>query len=71
MAYDTATRMFTIYSEDFSLLGDRTITVKAFLTEYIVTFYYAPKETTTIEILNPCLDPFSLTPTVQTNPPDH
>ena len=37
MAYDTATNTFDIYSEDFALLGDRTITVAASLTDYSVT----------------------------------
>ena len=71
MSYDTLSKRFSIYSEDFSLLGDRTITVRAFLTEYPVTETAFPNQSTTIEIIDPCLDPFSLTPTAQTNPPDH
>ena len=59
MAYDTATRTFTIYSEDFDLLGMRSIAVEAYLTGYAITTTAAPV-TTTIEIINPCLDPFSL-----------
>ena len=34
MAYDTSSLTFTIYSEDFTLLGDRTFTVSAYLTKY-------------------------------------
>ena len=63
MAYDTATNTFDIYSEDFALLGDRTITVAASLTDYAVTKTSTPDASTTIEISNPCDDPFSLTPT--------
>ena len=34
MRYDSATRTFTVYSEDSQLLGSRTITVSAHLTDY-------------------------------------
>ena len=71
MAYDTATQTFDIYSEDFALLGTRTITVAASLTTYPVTVTATPDASTTIEIINPCLDPFSLTATPQTNPADY
>jgi len=63
MAYDTATNTFDIYSEDFILLGDRTITVAASMTDYAVTKTATPDASTTIEIKNPCDNPFSLTPT--------
>ena len=42
MAYDTATQTFDIYSEDFALLGTRTITVAASLTTYPVTVTATP-----------------------------
>ena len=71
MAYDQSINTFEIYSEDFSLLGDRNITVASFLTQYPVTKSLTPDASTTIEILNPCDDPFSLTSTAQTNPPDY
>ena len=72
MAYDTATRTFDIYSEDFALLGDRTFTVAAYLTEYPTsTKSPTPDASSTIEIINPCLDPFSLTSTPQTDPADY
>ena len=63
VSYDTSTLMFDIYLEDFSLLGDRTITVAAFLTDHTVTKTVTPDAAETIEIINPCLDPFSLTST--------
>ena len=66
MAYDTdtASRTFLIYSEDFGLLGDRTFTVAAFLSTYpTATKSPTPDASSTIKIINPCLDPFSLTST--------
>ena len=63
MAYDTATRTYDIYSEDFALIGDKTFTVEASLTTYPVTKSATPDASSTIEIINPCLDPFSLTAT--------
>ena len=63
MAYDTTSRTFDIYSEDTALIGDRTFTVAAFLSDYSVTKTATPDASSTIEIIDPCLDPFSLTPT--------
>jgi len=71
MAYNTATRTFEIYSEDFSLLGDRTITLAAFLTNYPITKSPLPDAPTTIKLLNPCLNPFSLTSNAQINPANY
>ena len=74
MAYDTATasRTFLIYSEDFSLVGDRTFTVAAYLSTYPNSMTSpTPDASSTIEIINPCLDPFSLTSTPQTDPADY
>ena len=62
MAYDTATRTFDIYSEDTALIGSRTITVAAYITNYTVTASPTPDASTTIEIIDPCLDPFNLQP---------
>ena len=63
MAYDTRTQTFEIYSEDFTLIGDKTITVAAFLTNYPVMKTATPDALTKIEIINPCLNPISLSPT--------
>ena len=71
MSYDTSSLTFDIYSENFALLGDRTITVAAYLTNYPVTGSSKPDASQTIKIINPCLNPFSLTATAQTNPPDY
>ena len=71
MAYDTMSLMFEIYSENFALLGDRNITVAAYLTNYPVTASSKPDASQTIKIINPCLNPFSLNATAQTNPPDY
>ena len=68
MAYDTADRTFDTYSEDFAILGTRKITVAAYLTSHPVTKTTTPDAETNIEIINPCLDPFSLTSTAQINP---
>ena len=37
MTYDTATRTYSIYSEDFSLIGSHPFTIEGHLTEYPVT----------------------------------
>lgn len=63
MAYNTLTLTFIAYSENFALLGDRTITVASFLTNYPITKSAKPDASTIIELIDPCLDPFSLTPT--------
>ena len=60
---------FTIYSEDFLLLGANNIKVIAFLTSYSSVTSGDPIETE-ITIIDPCLDPFSLTKPGQT-PPDN
>ena len=71
MAYTTSSLTFDIYSENFALLGDRTFTVAAYLTNYPVTASSEPDASQTIKIINPCLNPFSLTATAQTNPADY
>jgi len=60
MAYDTVTNTFDIYSEDRTLIGYQVITVAAYLSEYTLVKSSLPDVTTTIEILDPCLDPFTL-----------
>ena len=59
MSYDMSSRTFGIYSEDLLLLGDKQIELKAFLTEYISVTSGTPLQTT-IEIIDPCINPFSL-----------
>ena len=71
MAYDTSSLTFDIYSENFALLGDRTFTVAAYLTNYPDTASSKPDASQTITIINPCLNPFSLTATAQSNPADY
>ena len=68
MSYDTNTRSFVIYSEDFSLLGTHVITVAAHLETYPLTKTAQPDAATTIDIVDPCLDPFDLISSKQTNP---
>ena len=58
MAYDAESREFKIYSEDIGLLGDKEITVKAYLEDY--DSRESAIERTTIKIVNPCESPFSL-----------
>lgn len=59
MSYEGLTREFSIYSEDLSLVGLKQIKVQATLQDY--QSVVSALETTTIEIIDPCLDPFSLT----------
>lgn len=60
MAYDTLTRQFEIYSEDMSLLGFRSIEVKAYLKDYSTLVSLKPHLNTLIEIQHPCLRPLSI-----------
>ena len=61
MRYDTLTRTFEIYSEDFDLIGTRSIEVRGHFREYPTVMSDLPNETTTIDILDPCLMPASIT----------
>lgn len=67
MAYYSQNRTFAIYSEDTALIGMTTVTVSAFLTDYPMIVSAVP-ETAQIEIIDPCLDPQSVTATAQTDP---
>ena len=48
VSFDTSTRTFEIYSEDFNLVGLRTIEVKGFLRDYPVLTSAIPNLTTSI-----------------------
>lgn len=37
ISYDQQTRQFEIYSEDYSLIGTKSIMIEAFLQEYLTT----------------------------------
>ena len=67
MTYDPLTRTFKIYSEDTSLIGFYPITVEAYLEEY-PTVRSPVAKTTQIEIIDPCLSPFSLKAPAQVDP---
>lgn len=72
MVYDADLRRFTIYSEDMDLIGKHPYSIEAHLTDYPVTRTRAQAVKSTIEIVDPCIDPFSLTmPPAQTTPPDY
>ena len=60
MKYDTATRTYSLYSEDFSLIGDQTFTLEAHLTDWPVIATLVKAETSIITIGNPCGDPDSV-----------
>ena len=70
MSYAAVTNEFAIYSEDFGLLGPRTITVQTYFVEY-VAITSGPSEETVITIIDPCLDPFSLTMPTQSQPANY
>ena len=57
---------FGIYSEDFALIGMRTVTVSASLADY-PTIISGP-ESVQIEIVDPCLNPQSVIASTQSNP---
>ena len=60
MSYDTVTRTIEIYSEDFDLIGPRTIEVRGFLKDHPLMRSELPNLSTSIEILDPCLTPTSI-----------
>ena len=61
---------FSIYSEDLSLLGMNSIKVQAFFTEYTSVTSGTPTATQ-IELIDPCLDPFTLTVPTQNTLDDY
>ena len=66
VSYSSDSRSFSVYSEDFSLVGTHSISLRAHLSDYaaVVT---TSTETTTIEVIDPCLNPFALTLPDQTS----
>jgi len=70
VAYDSSTNTFQIYSEDLSLIGTHTIKVSAKLTTYPVIIVASPLSTQ-IKIIDPCIDPQTISAPVQTNPPSY
>ena len=72
MKYDTAIRTYSIYSEDFSLIGSHTFTLEAHLTNYPVTATPVKAVTANLEIGDPCGDPDSVVaPTPQATVPPY
>ena len=69
LAYTMSANEFSIYSEDLGLLGQNIVKVQAFLTQY--TAVESSVLETTIELVDPCLDPFTLDVPVQTAPADY
>ena len=67
MTYDEGTNTFTIYSEDYSLLGLQDITVEAHLTDYVHIVTPAPLFEQ-ILIIDPCVDYFTFSVPTQTAP---
>ena len=66
VVYNSNTRTFGIYSENFALIGTKTVTVFAYFTDY--PQITAGPTSTTMTIVNPCLTPVSVTATAQVNP---
>ena len=60
MTYDSTSNKWAIYSEDYTYLGMRPITVEAALTLYTQVTIGAAL-TTEIEIIDPCIDSFAFT----------
>ena len=69
VGYDPANLQFTVYPEDFALLGLQDLTVQAYLVEY--PQIASDVSATTIEFLDPCPIPESVTSVPQTNPVDY
>ena len=68
VAYNASINTFKIYSEDLALIGTHTVTVSAKLTTYPVIVTAAPISTQ-IQIIDPCIDPHTISAPGQTNPP--
>ena len=69
MSFDTATRTYTFYSEDYGLIGIQPYTLEAHLTDYPVTATVAQAEASTITIIDPCLAPDSVVAPAQMTVP--
>ena len=70
VAYDSSINTFTIYSEDFALIGTHTITISAKLSTYPFIVTLTPLSTQ-IQIIDPCIDPQTIYAPSQTNPPSY
>ena len=66
---------FQLYSEDRSLIGERTLTVQAKLADYSVLESIhqvtSPISETTIDVINPCIHPKGIESRPQKNPTDY
>ena len=61
MTYDPLSHTFELYSEDFSLIGTHLIEVQGYLRDYPQVVSSVPNETSSIEIVDPCERPDSIT----------
>ena len=68
MRYDSTIRQFSIYAEDHSLVGQRLITLSAYLTDYQTIRSEDPPVSATIEIIDACASLDSINSAVQVNP---
>ena len=66
VAYDSSTNTFKIYSEDLFLIGTHTLSVSAKLATYPV-IVSAAAVSTQIQIIDPCIEPQSISGPDQTN----
>ena len=69
VGYDPALLTFSVYSENFDLIGQQDLTVQAYLMEY--TQIVSLISTVQIEFIDPCPDPESVTSVIQANPADY
>ena len=68
MSYNNALRQFSIYSEDETLVGQRTITLSAQLNDYPSIRSGDPPVSATIEIIDECASLDNIISTEQTDP---
>jgi len=59
MAYVESSNKFAIYSEDFNLLGMNQFGIQAYFTDYN-SIDSGTETVSEIDIIDPCLNPFSL-----------
>ena len=64
LSYDTMTRTLKLYTEDESYTGFHDIEVTGYFRSYPSVTSAAPNLKMAVEIVDPCLSPFSITSTI-------
>ena len=71
MAYFPNLGLFDLYSEDLELIGTKIIKMEAYLADYTTTKSDMHHVQASIEIIDPCLEPDSITAPAQQDPEEY